>query len=275
MHGDGGDVLSVAQFLIAMQTAEKLRRNSQTLRIEHMEMSDQGMYQCVVSNSEETAQGTSEIRLGDSPPALVSAFSGALLQPGAAWSAAVRVVAAGRAAAEPLRRARGTQGRGKVHPENHRQQVFPNRTLVIKVIRKHADEGGYVCVATNPLGQTSRSKMNVLIMEAPEIDPIVIKHDLQLGMRMRLACVVSKGDFTIQIQWLKDGSPIAEDQQIAEKILDEYSSTLSFCSLAVKHNGNYTCQASNAAASRNYTVKIIVNGNNVLSQSCNQMCYLE
>ncbi|XP_049806711.1 Down syndrome cell adhesion molecule-like protein Dscam2 [Schistocerca nitens] len=95
--------------------------------------------------------------------------------------------------------------------------------------------------------------------EAPEIDPIVIKRDLQLGMRMRLVCVVSKGDFPIRIQWLKDGSPIPEDQDIAEKILDEYSSTLSFSSLAVKHNGNYTCHASNAAASRNYSVEIIVN----------------
>ncbi|XP_046991630.1 Down syndrome cell adhesion molecule-like protein Dscam2 isoform X2 [Schistocerca americana] len=97
------------------------------------------------------------------------------------------------------------------------------------------------------------------LSEAPEIDPIIIKRDLQLGMRMRLVCVVSKGDFPILIQWLKDGSPIPEDQDVAEKILDEYSSTLSFSSLAVKHNGNYTCQASNAAASRNYSVEIIVN----------------
>ncbi|XP_049955414.1 Down syndrome cell adhesion molecule-like protein Dscam2 [Schistocerca serialis cubense] len=367
--------------------------SAQTLRIEHVERSDRGMYQCVVSNNEETAQGTAEIRLGgepfqaaptalyypcelsshwypckhrqsiiDSSPVLVSAFSSATLQPGDTWSAqceaagsplpsvswlldgqslhssavpgerrvevgrhplvvAVTVQAGGvsvtgrlslsglrttdagvyecvasnavgeaRHAAplhvlgpphvRPMRDARLVaredatfhcrvtgypisevhwEREGKVLPENHRQQVFPNGTLVIKDVRKHADEGGYVCVATNPQGQTSRSKMNVQIMEAPEIDPIVIKRDLQLGMRMRLVCVVSKGDFPIRIQWLKDGSPIPEDQDIAEKILDEYSSTLSFSSLAVKHNGNYTCHASNAAASRNYSVEVIVN----------------
>ncbi|XP_049771824.1 Down syndrome cell adhesion molecule-like protein Dscam2 [Schistocerca cancellata] len=59
----------------------------QTLLIERVEMSDRGMYQCVVSNNEEAAQGTAEVRLGDSSPALLSAFGGATLQPGAAWSA--------------------------------------------------------------------------------------------------------------------------------------------------------------------------------------------
>ncbi|XP_049806912.1 Down syndrome cell adhesion molecule-like protein Dscam2 [Schistocerca nitens] len=38
----------------------------QILRIEHVERSDKGMYQCVVSNNDETAQGTAELRLGDS-----------------------------------------------------------------------------------------------------------------------------------------------------------------------------------------------------------------
>ncbi|XP_049954966.1 Down syndrome cell adhesion molecule-like protein Dscam2 [Schistocerca serialis cubense] len=59
----------------------------QILRIEHVERSDKGMYQCVVSNNDETAQGTAELRLGDVAPVLVATFAGGTLRPGAAWSA--------------------------------------------------------------------------------------------------------------------------------------------------------------------------------------------
>ncbi|XP_046984271.1 Down syndrome cell adhesion molecule-like protein Dscam2 [Schistocerca americana] len=152
------------------------------------------------------------------------------------------------------------QKAGKLLPEHHRHQVFPNGTLIVKDIQKFVDEGGYVCIATNPDGHTARSKLNVQVMEAPEIDPIIVKPDLQKGMRMNLMCVVSKGDFPIAIQWLKNGVAINYEQEVSEKIFDEYSSTLSFSSLATKHTGNYTCRASNAAASRNYTVEVVVNG---------------
>ncbi|XP_049947032.1 Down syndrome cell adhesion molecule-like protein Dscam2 [Schistocerca serialis cubense] len=145
-------------------------------------------------------------------------------------------------------------------PEQHRQQVFPNGTLIVKDIQKVIDEGGYVCIATDPDGSTARSKLNVQVTEAPEIDPIIVKPDLQEGMRMNLMCVVSKGDFPIAIQWLKDGVAINYEQGVSENSFDEYSSTLSFNSLMMKHTGNYTCQASNAAASRNYTVEVVVNG---------------
>lgn len=96
--------------------------------------------------------------------------------------------------------------------------------------------------------------------EAPEIDPIAVKPDLQRGMRMHLTCVVSKGDFPIVIRWLKDGSPIPHGQGVTEKTLDEYSSILTFSGLSLKHTGNYTCQASNAAATKSYSVEVIVNG---------------
>ncbi|XP_046987338.1 Down syndrome cell adhesion molecule-like protein Dscam2 [Schistocerca americana] len=299
----------------------------QTLRIEQVERSDLRMYQCVVSNNEETAQGTAEVSLGApwcapaTPGRRQCEASGSPL-PSVSWlldghpltseghvqvsveagSAAVsgRVRLAAAAAedagvyecvassaggvarhAAPLQ-VRGPprvrpmaafhcrvtgypvseirwQKAGKPLPEQHRQQVFPNGTLIVKDIQKVIDEGGYVCIATDPDGSTARSKLNVQVTEAPEIDPIIVKPDLQEGMRMNLMCVVSKGDFPIAIQWLKDGVAINYEQGVSENSFDEYSSTLSFNSLMMKHTGNYTCQASNAAASRNYTVEVVVN----------------
>ncbi|XP_049799922.1 Down syndrome cell adhesion molecule-like protein Dscam2 [Schistocerca nitens] len=147
---------------------------------------------------------------------------------------------------------------GKALPENHRHLVFPNGTLVIRNIHK-SDNAGYVCVASNPDGQTSRSKLNVQVMEAPAIDPIPTKSDLQEGMRIHLNCVVTKGDFPITFRWLKDGSEIPSALAVTEKSLDDYSRALTFNSLSVLHSGNYTCQASNAVATTNHTTLLVVN----------------
>lgn len=46
--------------------------------------------------------------------------------------------------------------------------VFANGTLQIKDVRKHEDEGGYVCIATNPDGHTARRKLNVQVMGMSE-----------------------------------------------------------------------------------------------------------
>lgn len=89
----------------------------------------------------------------------------------------------------------------------------------------------------------------------------MVKPNLQRGMRIHLTCIITNGDFPMAIHWLKDGNSIPHGQGVTEKTLDDYSSTLSFSSLTVRHSGNYTCEASNAAAVTKYTVPIIVNGN--------------
>ncbi|XP_049947508.1 Down syndrome cell adhesion molecule-like protein Dscam2 [Schistocerca serialis cubense] len=334
-----------------LHTSSRVRLlTPQTLRIEHVEQHDAGMYQCVVSNNDETAQGTAQISLGDAAPVLVKTFGAATLTPGSAWSAeceaagsplpsvswrrdghalttsqqhtlqvsvqagsasvrgrlslsavrpedggvyeCVASSAAGAAShAAPLHvvgpphvrpmpdqrvvahtdaafhcRVTGYpisqirwEKEGTTLPDNDRQQVFQNGTLIIQNMQKHSDEGGYVCVATNPDGLTSRSKLNIQVLEPPQIDPISTKPDLQRGMRTHLSCIVSKGDLPIEISWLKDGAPVPEDEEVSEKTIDDYSSTLSFRRLAPRHAGNYSCHAANAAASAHYTVQVTVN----------------
>ncbi|XP_049800134.1 Down syndrome cell adhesion molecule-like protein Dscam2 [Schistocerca nitens] len=146
---------------------------------------------------------------------------------------------------------------GKSLPQNERQQVFPNGTLVIKEADEQ-DSGGYVCVASNPDGLTSRSKLNVQVMEPPEIHPFTVKPNLQRGMRIHLTCVVIRGDFPITFHWLKDGADLPQDSGITEKTLDEYSSTLAISRLAAHHSGNYTCTAANAVATARHTAEVVV-----------------
>ncbi|XP_046989028.1 Down syndrome cell adhesion molecule-like protein Dscam2 [Schistocerca americana] len=280
-----------------IHTSSRVRLVSpQTLKIDHVERTDRGMYQCFVSNNDETAQGTAEIKLGDAAPVLVATWQQAALRPGAPWSAECE------AAGSPLPALSWFRDGAPLTSEEHRVQVSVQAgsasvrgRLSLAAVRPE-DGGAYECVASNAVGAASHAAaLHVLgpphvrpmpdrrvvahtdaafhcrvtgypiseirweKEEAPEIEPIAVKSDLQQGMRMHLTCVVRKGDLPISIHWMKDGSAIAQDQDMSAKPYDEYSNILSFTSLAVRHTGNYTCQAANSAAITNYTVEIIVN----------------
>ncbi|GIY94051.1 down syndrome cell adhesion molecule-like protein Dscam2 [Caerostris extrusa] len=50
-------------------------------------------------------------------------------------------------------------------PQNHRQQVFPNGTLIVREVNKKADEGKYTCTAENKDGDRSQKDVYVQVME--------------------------------------------------------------------------------------------------------------
>lgn len=48
-------------------------------------------------------------------------------------------------------------------PDNHRQVVHSNGTLVMKEVVRESDEGHYTCTASNKRGASSRSGINIII----------------------------------------------------------------------------------------------------------------
>ena len=82
------------------------------------------------------------------------------------------------------------------------------------------------------------------------------------GVLAQLSCVVYQGDLPLEIEWLKDGRPIARDMNIITRSLDEYSSILTISQVQKSHGGNYTCLAKNKAAATQHTALLVVNGNN-------------
>lgn len=79
------------------------------------------------------------------------------------------------------------------------------------------------------------------------------------GRRAGVACVVSTGDMPITITWLKDGQNISSQ---LEPMIDtkDFTSFLTFQHVTKEHSGQYTCLASNPAASSNYTSPLLVQG---------------
>ena len=87
-------------------------------------------------------------------------------------------------------------------------------------------------------------------------------------MRTRIYCNVAQGDQPVMLKWFKDGLPIQAASPfsvslpgIRTRLIDEFSLALVIENLSSSsHNGNYSCLASNDAASVNHTAQLVVNG---------------
>ncbi|XP_015789024.1 Down syndrome cell adhesion molecule-like protein Dscam2 [Tetranychus urticae] len=96
-------------------------------------------------------------------------------------------------------------------------------------------------------------------MVGPRIDPFSFPKDMEEGMRNVAFCTVSSGDGPIYIDWYKNGVKL-DSNGFGTRIemLNSFTSTITFQSLTTQHTGNYTCLASNSAASVNFTAEMIV-----------------
>uniref|UniRef100_A0A671L9T6 Down syndrome cell adhesion molecule-like protein 1 n=1 Tax=Sinocyclocheilus anshuiensis TaxID=1608454 RepID=A0A671L9T6_9TELE len=142
-------------------------------------------------------------------------------------------------------------------PDNHRQVVYENGTLKLSDVQKGADEGAYLCsVLIQP--QLSISQTVYVTVKVP---PLIQPFDFpptSIGKLMYIACVVSSGDMPIRITWRKDGQEIVSGTSGVTIETKEFMSSLQISKVSLEHNGNYTCIASNDAATVSSERQLIV-----------------
>ena len=66
--------------------------------------------------------------------------------------------------------------------------------------------------------------------------------------------------FFFLIRWEKDEGSIPQFEGITTRLLDDYTSQLYIEKISSRHNGEYTCLASNRAATRKSSAKLTVQG---------------
>ncbi|XP_076388388.1 Down syndrome cell adhesion molecule 2 isoform X8 [Megachile rotundata] len=143
-------------------------------------------------------------------------------------------------------------------PDDLRQKVLPDGTLVINSVQKKGDAGVYTCSARNKQGHSARRSGDVAVIVPPKISPFTADRDLHLGERTTLTCSVTRGDLPLSISWLKDGRSMGPSERVTVTNMDQYNSILMIESLSPDHNGNYSCVARNLAAEVSHTQRLVV-----------------
>ncbi|XP_031836493.1 Down syndrome cell adhesion molecule 2 isoform X3 [Nomia melanderi] len=143
-------------------------------------------------------------------------------------------------------------------PDDLRQKVLLDGTLVISSVQKKGDAGVYTCSARNKQGHSARRSGDVAVIVPPKISPFTADRDLHLGERTTLTCSVTRGDLPLSISWLKDGRSMGLSERVSVTNVDQYNSILMIESLSPDHNGNYSCVARNLAAEVSHTQRLVV-----------------
>jgi len=102
----------------------------------------------------------------------------------------------------------------------------------------------------------------VRIAVSPQIAPISFgEAPVNAGDLVSVQCVVTKGDFPLEITWTFDGRPIQSYHgDVIVSDTGKRVKQLTIESVAARHAGEYTCVASNAAGSVSHSAILDVNG---------------
>ncbi|CAM1303021.1 Uncharacterised protein g3440 [Pycnogonum litorale] len=127
------------------------------LTVSSVKQSDEGMYQCFVSNNEITKQATAQLQLGNTPPFLIKTFEKGLSQPG------LLVEFECRASGKPRPIFTWSLNSVPVKPENNVQiktaklnETVSRSRLTVRNIQRDTS-GEFTCSAANKFGRVNYS----------------------------------------------------------------------------------------------------------------------
>lgn len=99
----------------------------------------------------------------------------------------------------------------------------------------------------------------------PQVPPKIAHFDfgtdpINFEDSVSATCLISSGDFPIDIEWLFNGYPINAFSGASVYRNGKRNSMLTIDSANAQHAGNYSCVAKNNAASVTYSAELVVNG---------------
>ncbi|CAL4067055.1 unnamed protein product, partial [Meganyctiphanes norvegica] len=105
------------------------------------------------------------------------------------------------------------------------------------------DEGTYICTASNGIGESSKTSMEVMVEYKPEINTEESILHTGKGNSAKLVCIVH-GRPIPNVSWYKGGESVNIDRHISSHD-GSHRHTLTIDQVIDKDFGEYTCEASN------------------------------
>ncbi|KAK4008603.1 hypothetical protein OUZ56_013738 [Daphnia magna] len=119
--------------------------------------------------------------------------------------------------------------------------------------------GDYTCTAQNAAGQSNHTA-SLFVNVPPQIMPFSFgEGSLTSGQPVAIQCTVLEGDLPLSLRWAFHGQELSSQMGISIIKAGTRVSLLTIDSIAAGHSGDYTCTATNTAASVNYTASLAVN----------------
>ncbi|CAH0598254.1 unnamed protein product [Chrysodeixis includens] len=135
--------------------------------------------------------------------------------------------------------------------------VSNNGILNIPKVSKSDNGASYSCIVRSPSGEMAKRSFELHVVEAPQLEEILLPTDLQEGQIVQIHCNLKSGDSPVYYSWLKDGKKIPTHLKIAERSLEVFS-VLIIKNVSLEHCGTYTCVAANHVAKVNRTVNLYI-----------------
>ncbi|XP_071538976.1 cell adhesion molecule Dscam2-like isoform X2 [Panulirus ornatus] len=130
-------------------------------------------------------------------------------------------------------------------------------TLAIQRVEAEYDVGHYSCIASDARGRTATATFFLSVVKPPVLAELKFPTGLVEGMRLSVACSLLSGDLPISLRWSRNGRPLPRDPVLTETH-SQFFSNLVFADIRGRHAGEYTCTASNSAASSTVTATMHV-----------------
>ncbi|KAJ8895525.1 hypothetical protein PR048_000861 [Dryococelus australis] len=121
--------------------------------------------------------------------------------------------------------------------------------------------GNYTCTVKNPAGivnYTTSLEIHGTLYESflPRIVPFHFDSPIFAGQATQVTCLVSEGDFPLDITWSFQGTELSSQMGISTNKIGKKASLLLIDPATSGHKGNYTCTVRNPAGTINFTASL-------------------
>ncbi|XP_045454942.1 Down syndrome cell adhesion molecule-like protein Dscam2 [Melitaea cinxia] len=145
----------------------------------------------------------------------------------------------------------------KLRPRRDLAMVSSDGVLSVNKVSKAENGGTFACIVRSPSGEMAKRSFELQVVEAPQLEEILLASDLQEGQIVQIHCNLKSGDSPVYYSWLKDGKKIPSHLKIVERSLEVFS-VLIIKNVSLEHCGTYTCVAANHVAKVNRTVNLYI-----------------